>query len=158
MPLFLALLLWLAPRHAYHASITELRYNAAGPQLEISIKVFTNDFEAALSRGRPQPVRLNAPDPQVGLLAAAYLQRHLQFSAPGGAVLPLQFLGTQPEKDSHWLYCKVPLPRPVRSLQIRNTLLLGQFADQSNVVNLDVGGKKRSALFRAGHEQETVQW
>ena len=38
-------------RHAYHATITELRYNAARKQLELSVKVFTDDFEKALSRG-----------------------------------------------------------------------------------------------------------
>ncbi len=160
MPLFLSLLLWLlpAPRHSYHASLTELRYNATGPQLEISIKVFTNDFEKALSKGQPKPLHLDAPDPQVGLLTAAYLQQHLQFSAPGGGVQPVQFLGSQPEKDAHWLYCKVQLLRPLRSLQIRNTVLLDVFADQSNVVNLEADGKKLSVLFRAGHEQEVVKW
>ena len=41
--------------HAYHSTITELRYNAAKKQLEVSVKVFTDDFEKALSQGQPTP-------------------------------------------------------------------------------------------------------
>ena len=39
--------------HAYHASIMDVRYNAQKQQLEIALKVFTDDFEKALSTGRP---------------------------------------------------------------------------------------------------------
>ena len=143
-------------RHAYHASITELRYNAAGRQLELSIKVFTDDFEKALSKGQPAPVRLDAPGPLVGILTSSYLTRTVAFRTSSGAALPLQFLGLQAEKDAYWLYCKVPLPQPMKSVQLRHTLLLDTFADQANVVNVEAGAKKSSALFRSGHEQEVL--
>ena len=39
--------------HAYHSTITELRYNAPKKQLELAVKVFTDDFEKVLSQGQP---------------------------------------------------------------------------------------------------------
>ncbi|SFQ74050.1 hypothetical protein SAMN04515668_4084 [Hymenobacter arizonensis] len=161
----LAVLLLLLPLagaapalHAYHSSLTELRYNAAKKQLELSVKVFTDDFEKALSEGQPTPVSLSAAGPRPLALASAYLQRTLKFSTAAGAPLPLQLLGMQAENDGYWLYCKVPLPGPVPSVQLRQGLLLDVFSDQMNIVNIEAGDKKQSVLFRVGHEQELLTW
>lgn len=159
MPFLLTLLLWLAPaRHAYHASITELRYNAAGKQLELSIKVFADDFEKALSKGQPAHVSLATPGPLPAALAAAYLKRTFEVKTSTGKPLPLTFLGMQAEKDAYWIYAKVPLSGPQAGIRLRNALLLDTFPDQANVVNVEAGSKKLSALFRSGHEQEEVKW
>ena len=161
--LALLLLLWplagAAPaRHAYHSTITELRYNAAKKQIELSIKVFTDDFEKALSQGQPAHGSLSEPGPRPFVLANAYLQRTFRISTPAGAPLALQLLGLQAEADGYWLYCKVPLPGPLPAVQLRHNMLMEVFGDQMNIVNIEAGAKKQSALFRAGHEQELVKW
>ncbi|MBF9219962.1 DUF6702 family protein [Hymenobacter ruricola] len=144
--------------HAYHSTITELRHNAAKQQLELSVKVFTDDFEKAISQGQPKPVNLTDAGPRPLALAAAYLQRTLQVRTVAGAALPLQVLGMQPENDGYWLFCKVPLPGPVSGVQLRQAMMLEAFGDEMNIVNLEANGKKQSALFRAGHEQEVLTW
>ena len=144
--------------HAYHTTLTELRYNAAKKQLELSVKVFTDDFEKALSQGQSAPVNFTDAGPRPLALTAAYLQRTLQVSTPAGAPLPLQVLGLQAENDGYWLYCKVPLPGPVPGVKLRQAMMLEVFGDEVNIVNIEANGKKQSALFRAGHEQEVVIW
>ncbi|GAA4362432.1 hypothetical protein GCM10023185_30390 [Hymenobacter saemangeumensis] len=144
--------------HAYHATLTELRYNAEKKQLELAIKVFTDDFEKALSRGQATPVTLGEAGPRPFVLTSAYLQRTLQLKTLAGAPLPLQYLGMQAEKDGYWLYCKVAVPAPLSGLQLRNTLLLELFGDEVNIVNIEAGSKKQSALFRLGHEEEVVKF
>jgi hypothetical protein len=144
--------------HAYHSSITELRYNVAKKQLELSVKVFTDDFEKALSQGQPAHVNLTDAGPRPLALASTYLTRTLQISTPAGAPLPLQVLGMQAENDGYWFYCKVPLPGPMPDIKLRQAVLLDAFGDQMNIVNIEAGGKKQSALFRAGHEQEVISW
>lgn len=161
LPVLAALLLLAASAqalHAYHSTLTELRYNASKKQLELAIKVFADDFEKALSEGQPTHVNLSDAGPRPLTLATAYLQRTLQFRTPAGAPLPLQVLGMQAEKDGYWLYCKVPLPAPTPSVQLRQAMLLDAFGDQMNIVNIEAGDKKQSVLFRAGHEQELLTW
>ena len=145
-------------RHAYHATITELRYNVAKQQLELAVKVFTDDFEKALSQGQPAHINLADAGPRPLALATAYLQRTLQVRTPAGAPLSLQVLGMQAEKDGYWFYCKVPLPGALPGVQLRQAMLLDVFSDEANIVNIEAGGKKQSALFRAGHEQELLTW
>ena len=146
------------PLHAYHSTITELRYNAAKKQLEVAVKVFTDDFEKALSRGQAKPVSLTEPGPRPLVLADAYLKRTLRLSTAAGAPLPLQLLGMQAENDGYWLYCKVALPGPLSAVQLNHVVLLEVFADQMNIVNFEAGAKKQSALFRVGHEHELLKW
>ena len=144
--------------HAYHSTITELRYNPAKKQLELSVKVFTDDFERALSQGQPAHVNLTEAGPRPLVLASAYLRRTLQVSTVAGAPLQLQVLGMQAENDGYWFYCKVPLPGPLPAVKLRQAVLLDAFGDQMNIVNIEANGKKQSALFRAGHEQEVLTW
>lgn len=142
-------------RHAYHASILELRLNPETQQVEMSLKVFTDDLEKALSQGQPAPVSLRDQGRALPL-ADRYLRQHLALSLPNGQVLTVQFLGMQAEKDAYWLYAKAPLPRPTAALRLRYTLLLDVFADQMNIVNAEAGAKKTSALLRNGHEEELL--
>ncbi|WP_400193811.1 DUF6702 family protein [Hymenobacter sp. B81] len=154
--LLLSLAAWA---HAYHASIMELRVNPDKQQLEISLKVFTDDLEKALSEGQPRPVSLEqSPAGTVQPLLAAYLRQRIGFTGKPGEALPLSYLGMQRENDAHWLFCTVKLPRPLRGVQLQHRLLLEHFADQMNIVNLEAGGKKQSALFRDGHDTQLLSW
>jgi hypothetical protein len=158
--LLLVPLLALTARHTYHSSILELRLNPEQKQVELALKVFTDDLENALSKGRPQ--HLSLQDPRALPLADAYVREHLALTLPGTSArqpsLPLtvKFIGMQPEKDAYWLYAKAELPRATTSFLLRNTILLDLFSDQMNIVNAEGNFKKASALFRAGHEQEVI--
>jgi hypothetical protein len=158
---FLLLLLPLLAltRHTYHSSILDLRLNPQKQQVELALKVFTDDLESALSQGRPQ--RLSLQDPRAQALAEAYLREHLALALPAAgrqpqAPLALQFVGMQAEKDAYWLYAKARLPRATTALWLRNTVMLDQFSDQMNIVNAESGPAKTSELYRAGHEQAVL--
>jgi len=145
--------------HAYHASIMDVRYNAPKQQLEIALKVFTDDFETALSAGRPTAISLDqSPKPLVTQLTTDLLRKQLAFGTKPGETLPLQLLGIQKESDAHWLYCTVKLPRPLTGFNLRHSLLLPTFADQMNIVNVEAGGKKQSTLFRNGEQEQRISW
>ena len=158
--LLLLMPLMALARHTYHSSILELRINPDKQQVELALKVFTDDLENALSKGRPQ--HLSLQDPRALPLADAYVREHLALTLPAAApgqtsqALAVQFVGMQPEKDAYWLYAKAALPRATTSFLLRNTILLDLFSDQMNIVNAEGNAKKVSALFRAGHEQEVI--
>ncbi|MCB2407486.1 DUF6702 family protein [Hymenobacter lucidus] len=146
-----------AVAHAYHASIMEVRYNAPKQQLEIALKVFTDDFEKALSVGQPRPISFEqTPKTQVTQLTTEMLRKSLAFGTKPGETLPLQLIGFEKDHEAHWLYLSVKLPKPTNTLVLRHKLLVATFADQMNIVNLDAGGKKQSALFREGNEEQKL--
>ncbi|HEX8428657.1 DUF6702 family protein [Hymenobacter sp.] len=159
LPILLLASTLLAWAHAYHASIMDVRYNPQKQQLEIALKVFTDDFETALSAGRPMAISLDqSPKPLVTQLITDLLRKSLAFGTKPGEVLPLQLLGMQKESDAHWLYCTVKLAKPVTGLSLRHSLLLPTFPDQMNIVNVEAGGKKQSLLFRDGEQEQKISW
>ena len=161
MTRFLLLLLLALPtaagtRHAYHSTLLELRLNPDKQQVELALKVFADDFEKALSQGRPQAVDLHSP---LALpLTETYLRQHLKLSIPAGPhrmslPLDLRLLGLQPENGTYWLYAKAALPHPTTELQVSQGVMLDLYPDQANIVNAEANGKKLSKLFRNGQEQ-----
>jgi hypothetical protein len=165
LPLLLSLLLGLpgvaGTRHAYHTSILELKLNPQKQQVELALKVFTDDFTRALSKGQAKSIDLH--EPRALPLAELYLHEHLKLTLPAAARQPrvplnVQFLGLQAEKDAYWLYAKVPLPHPTKELLLQQGVLLEEFADQMNIVNAEGNGKKVSALLRNGHEEEVLNF
>ncbi|QJX45807.1 hypothetical protein HMJ29_02195 [Hymenobacter taeanensis] len=154
--LLLSLAAWA---HAYHASIMELRYNPQKLQLEIALKLFSDDFEKALSVGQAKGISLDkSPKEQVNTLVTQLVRRSLEFSTKPGEVLPLTLVGIQHEHDSHWVYFTAKLPRPVPEVTLRHKLMLDVFPDQMNVVNLEANGQKQTLLFREGQEQQQLKW
>ncbi|MGI4739962.1 MAG: DUF6702 family protein [Janthinobacterium lividum] len=157
LPVLLLLPLLALARHTYHSSILELRINPQQQQVELALKVFTDDLENALSKGRPQ--HLSLQDPRALPLADAYLRDHLALALPYTSSrqprlpLTLKFVGMQPEKDAYWLYAKAALPRAATAVWLQNTVMLDLFSDQMNIVNAESSDKKVSELYRAGHEQ-----
>lgn len=144
--------------HTYHASIMDVHYNAQKKQLEVAVKVFTDDFEKALSVGRPKPVSvLEDSKPQLTTLTTALLRRALAFGTKPGEALPWRYVGMERDHDAHWLYLAVPLSAAPSALYVRNHLLLDTFEDQMNIVNLDANGKKQSALFRGGEDVRKLE-
>jgi hypothetical protein len=143
--------------HAYHASIMEVRYNAQKQQLEVALKVFTDDFEKALSVGQPKAISLDqSPRPLVTQLTTELLRKSLVFGTKPGETLPMQFIGFEKDHEAHWLYLAVKMPKSTNSLVLRHKLMVDNFADQMNIVNLDAGGKKQSALFRDGNTEQKL--
>ncbi|SDY09249.1 DUF6702 family protein [Hymenobacter psychrophilus] len=158
LPLLLLISL-AAWAHTYHTSLMEVRFNPEKQRLEIALKVFTDDLEAALSQGQPAPHVIDRLSrAQLDPLLLSLLRREVQLSTKAGRLLPLTLVGLQKETDSHWLFFTAPLPANATGVMLRQRLLLTIFPDQMNLVNLSAGKQKESFLFRNGHEEQELSW
>ncbi|WP_192820084.1 DUF6702 family protein [Rufibacter sp. LB8] len=151
--LLLALPAWA---HEFHTSITDARYNPKTQTFELAVRVFADDLEEALSRRAKTVVRLDR-SARVNQLIAEYVQAHLSISAAKGKKPVHKFIGVQEEADALWIYVEIPAGQvPAGQVYVQNALLMEVFTDQTNIVNVEVGGKKRSVLSRAGESQHVV--
>lgn len=87
--------------------------------------------------------------PEANELIAAYLQKHLVLKVNGKPVA-FNYLGKEAQLDATWCYMEVEKVGNVRKLEIQNTLLLDDFEDQTNLVNLNIKGTKKSGISRNG--------
>lgn len=146
--LWLFFALFLTVRHDFHTSLTELRVNAKEKTVEVTVRVFTDDLEAALTKTNAnQRVRLEAADAHDPLIDR-YLKQHVVLTAASGKPRPFRYLGKEFEADATWLYLEFPLAEPLAGAKFQQAVLLDLFDDQTNLVNVFYGGdEKRSFLF-----------
>jgi len=131
--------------HPFYVSVTEINHNASEQTLEISVKIFTDDFENALKKEYGKPVDLIKPSRKAlaDSLVADYLKKNLRLKA-NGKVLQMEFLGYENEMEAVWSYFEIKnVPAP-NALEINNTILYNFLNQQINMVHATVGNVRRS--------------
>ena len=94
--------------HPLYISVTEISHNSKDKILEVSCKVFTNDFEAVLEKIAGAKVDLSSVKDKAASdkLIAGYVERHLRLKVDGKPV-QLHFVGSENEEDGTWSYFQV---------------------------------------------------
>ncbi|MGZ8540039.1 MAG: DUF6702 family protein [Chitinophagaceae bacterium] len=131
--------------HPLHVSVTEINHNATDKTLEISCKLFTDDFERVLVNNYKTKVDLiNPPDrPAMEKLVNDFIHTHLAIKTDGKQV-QLLYLGYEKDKDAIYCYFQVDHIASVKKIEINNNILHELFTDQINLMHVTVGGKRKS--------------
>lgn len=158
----LAFLLSVAPARAHpiHTSTAEADYNRATKQLEVSLRVFADDFEAALSDLAGQKISLEkTPRAELDALARAYLIEHFTVKTRDGTLAPQRLIGRELKDAANelWLYFEIALPAGIDGARIDYTVLRARFADQLNSLHLRDGNRQQTLVFLPKQPEQTVR-
>lgn len=132
--------------HPLYVSITEISHNASTNGLEISCKMFTDDFEKALLNTFNKRMDLINPADreEANQLVASYVKKHLVVRIEGKPVL-LEFVGFERERDAIWSYFEVKQVNVVpKKIEVRNNLLYETYNTQINLMHVTVSGIRKS--------------
>ena len=137
--------------HPFHVSVVEVNHNAADKILEISCKIFTDDFEKVLAQNNPQDaahktkVDLINPTDKAAMdtLVKKYIISHLSLSADGNPV-KLSYIGFEKENEAVYSYLQADNITSVKKIEITNNLMHDLFKDQLNLMHVIVGGNRKS--------------
>jgi hypothetical protein len=131
--------------HPLYITVTDINHNAKDKTLEISCKMFTNDFEAVLERAAHSKVDLSDTKNKAATdkLIADYVQKHLQLKLDGRSAV-IQFVGSEKEEDGTWSYFQVTNIPSVKKIDVSNSLLYDNFSQEINIMHASVGGVKKS--------------
>ena len=143
---FICLLLAGKPApHPFHVSVIEVNHNAADKTLEISCKIFTDDFEKILAKNYKTKVDLINPVNKAPMdsLVKKYILSHLSISANGKPV-SLDFLGFENDKEAAYGYIEVDNVPVLNKINISTNLMYDQFEDQVNIMHVIVNGNRKS--------------
>ena len=132
--------------HPLHTSLAELAYNPSARTVQVSLRVFVDDFSSAVLRGKPA-----APDAPVVVPADAamfrYVTERFTLFDRAGRVVPLSWCGARRVGEQLFLCLRAPAAASPAGGRIRNTLLSELFTDQVNIVQASYGGRRRTLLF-----------
>jgi len=143
--LFLLIIHILSLFHPFFVSVTEIKHNEKQKDLEISCKLFFNDFENALEKKYNKQLDILKPAEKeiITPLMQDYFKKHIQINVNGKPV-PLHLIGYEIEEDAVWCYLEAPKVNQVKKIQVRNDVLFDEHDSQTNMLHLTLKGKRQS--------------
>jgi hypothetical protein len=136
--------------HAFHTSLTEIQYNSKEKSLEISIRMFTDDLEMALTKANNgQKIMIGGKNDNSEAVLNKYIQQHFAIITPQKQKKTLTVLGKEIEGDATWVYVEIPNSQDLKGHILYNNLMQELFDDQTNLVNFVYLGNKKTYLFNA---------
>jgi hypothetical protein len=133
-------------RHPLYISVTEIDHNTKDKNLEISCKIFTDDFEKTLTSVFKAKVDLTAPADkgEADRMVREYIKSHLLLKVDNKAVT-LEFVGFEKENDAVWSYFEVKnITTAPKKIDVTNTILYETYDKQMNLMHVTVGGDRKS--------------
>ena len=132
--------------HPIFVSVTEIEHNAKDKTLEISCKLFTEDFENTLRKHYKGKVdlldeKLKAP---MGKVISDYIQKHLSLTADGKKVT-LQFIGFEQQEEGIISYFQADNIPAVKNMNVFNDLLYDYSPQQIGIIHVIVNGNRKSS-------------
>lgn len=131
--------------HPFHVSVVEINHNAADKTLEISCKIFTDDFEKVLAKNYNTKVDLiNPPDKKaMDSVVKKYIFSHLSVTADGKPG-QLVYVGFERDAEAIFSYVQIDNVASVKKIDVTNKLMHDMFDDQVNIVHVIVNGNRKS--------------
>lgn len=134
-----------ATYHPIFVSVTEIEHNAKDKTLEVSCKIFTDDFEKTLRSTYKTYIDLLKPKDKKAMekLVADYVQKHLLVKVDGKAAT-LQFLDYEQDEEGIVSYFQVNNIAAVKKLDITDNILFEYKKEQISIIHTLVNGNKKS--------------
>ncbi len=149
--------------HEFHVSKCLVEYKAENAELQISMNIFIDDLELALESRGVQKLFIGTEKEQedANAFIEKYIDQVFQIEIDGSGIVDPIFLGKEVSDDltSIWCYMQIPMPQPLQSLKVKNSILLETFDDQKNITSI-VGpeNKKDSFMSIRGDDVKEVSY
>ena len=143
MAFVLSLLLTLI--HPFYVSVIDVNHNAKDKNVEISIRIFVDDFEATLKQNYKRNIDLHksANDVQINKLITNYIESKLKVVLDGKPQA-MQYLGYEVQKESVWIFLEINNINHIKKINF-NCNLLYDFQDkQMNIFNVKANGIEKN--------------
>ncbi|MBP6576407.1 MAG: M penetrans family 1 protein [Chryseobacterium sp.] len=133
----------------FFSSMTKVDYIDGTKTLKFTTKLNTTHISQAVKID-PATVGFEAE-------VKKYVNNNMDVSI-NGAPKSLTFTGSQVNGESVWVYYEAANVSDISSLKIKNSILIGQFPKQINIVNITYKGTLKTLNFQKGKETSEVSF
>lgn len=145
--LFFPILFGLKTAHEYYVSVTTVTYVKQQEAVQIISQIFIDDFEKALRERYNNEIALAVKNESesVDSLMERYLKAKLKLWINGKAV-EFKFLGKEYKDDIAYCYLEILSISDIKSVSMKNEILLDVFETQQNIARFEILDKNKSFL------------
>lgn len=131
--------------HPLHVTTTELNYESEQNSLEVTIKVFTDDFEQILSKKYHKKADFYKKDyyKEMSVMVSDYIHTHLKMTVLGKNV-DYQYLGHEINGEAVYVYFEADKIKPFKKIEINNSLLYDLYGDQISFMHTFYDGTRQT--------------
>ena len=131
--------------HPFHVSTTEINHNEKDKVLEITCRIFTDDFENILRKNYKTKVDLSDEKLKEAMdkLVSDYVIKHLSLRVNDKA-FNLSYLGFEIDHEAVNCYLQIENIPSVKKIDAINSLLYDMYDDQMGIMHVTVNGKRNS--------------
>ena len=145
--------------HPVYVSVVEIEHNKAEQTLEMSCRIFTDDFEKTLRGKTQQKVDLINPADKKAMeqLVNQYIQQHLKIKVNGKPV-SLNFLGFEQVEESIQSYYQVNGINTVKNIMLEDDILYEYKSEQMSIIHITVNGNRKSTRLTNPDNKATIEF
>ncbi len=143
--LLYALNVHFLPAHPIFVSVTQIEHNAKEKSLEISCKIFTDDFEKVLRSLHKTKIDLldNSMHDKMSPLVFEYLVKHLQIKV-NGKPIKFKWIGYEQNEEGIMSFLQADDVSSVKNIEVRNDILYDYKPEQLSLIHVMVNGERQS--------------
>jgi hypothetical protein len=156
---FVYLLFVQATIHPYHVSTLEIDFRPDRAALQITIRVFTDDWQLMLNTHYDKTLRLDPDTDTEKVLTHSvdYFQQHLELNLNGTDVTP-SVLGKEYQDDQLVMYLEITGVAELQTLAVSNRILFAELEGQQNIVRIKTPTKRKSFLQSQGRARDVFRF
>ena len=152
---FVCLLFVQATIHPYYVSTLNIDYRPNREALQITMRVFTDDWQLMLNTHYDKNLRLDpdTDEEQMMIYSTDYLLQYLELNLNDTDVTP-SILGREYQDDLLVLYLEVMGVAELQTLEVSNRILFAELEGQQNIVRIKTPTKRKSFLQSQGRARD----
>jgi hypothetical protein len=133
--------------HKYYISVTQVNYVQEQQSLQITSRIFIDDFENLLRERYDDNITLAEKDEAeiIDFYLGKYLIEAITIKINNQKVTPT-FIGKEYDGDIMRCYIEVEDVKSIQSFEISNKVLFDLFEQQQNIIKTKINAKQKSVI------------
>jgi hypothetical protein len=139
--------------HKYYISVTQVNYIKEKESVQITTRVFIDDFEKVLQERYDENIVLTGKEETEGV--DLYIERYLKDKLEviiNGDKMNLIFIGKEYDIDVMQCYIEIEGVKAINSIEVSNQVLFDVFEEQQNMIKTKINNKEKSFLLNQNHK------
>jgi hypothetical protein len=147
-----------ALEHKFYYSNTTIFLNPRTQVTECTVKLFYDDLELALLQQSGKKLQFHGQSStEIGPYLADYLRSHFQLYMDN-ALVNASWVGYELEGDLVICFFEYVYPQSLHSIEVKSDVLVAQFPDQKNVIQVEYNGSTQTILLDKNKTAQTVHY
>lgn len=145
--------------HKYYVAVTQMDLMPQKKRIEITSRIFIDDFEKALTKKFKQKPNITTSNelPEAEEWIKQYITEKIKVSI-NKKPQRIEYLAKEIEGDVIIIYTKIAISKKINTFEIYNSLLTETFQEQQNIVHTNINGNKKSFLMTNTKFNEKIDY